>query len=281
MRANDGKYFSRSWAMMTRNKGWIKPLLVLAVAQLVPVVGMLGALGYALEWARLSAWGVDASPKQRGVRVGECIASGWRGFVVVVVWMIPWAIVVMLLRRITGASSSDFVSCLLSICTIVVAVVAYVAALRAAIYTKITAGLKPARVIEMVRRSPDKLFRIALIPLVATLIDIVVIVVAVMVLLALCIDKVVDIASLATYMYYATSVGSDVVAQMLLLLAEMITPVLIVLVLFGFPVVVIQEASLLLEVNSIGLWMAQFDVASWGGADEALPVAEVASNDGR
>lgn len=82
----DTRYFSCSWHLLTRQKGWIKPILILAIALLVPVAGPLALSGYALEWARLSAWGVDASPKQRGVCVGECIASGWRAFVVGLVW---------------------------------------------------------------------------------------------------------------------------------------------------------------------------------------------------
>ena len=66
----DKKYFSRSWALMTKEKGWIKPILLMALACFVPIVGALGVLGYACEWARLSAWGVDSSPKQKGVKVG-------------------------------------------------------------------------------------------------------------------------------------------------------------------------------------------------------------------
>ena len=64
------KYFSRSWAMLTRDKGWIKPILVMAVAQLVPIAGYIGAKGYMLEWARLTAWGVAAAPKQKNVETG-------------------------------------------------------------------------------------------------------------------------------------------------------------------------------------------------------------------
>ena len=31
MATNSEKYFSRSWALLTRDKGWIKPILVMAV----------------------------------------------------------------------------------------------------------------------------------------------------------------------------------------------------------------------------------------------------------
>lgn len=46
----DTKYFSHSWALLTRDKGWIKPILVLAIAMFVPIVGPLAVIGYAYEW---------------------------------------------------------------------------------------------------------------------------------------------------------------------------------------------------------------------------------------
>ncbi len=58
-----GRYFSRAWSLLTREKGWWKPVAVCAAADLVPVAGPLGVLGYRLEWARLVAWGADVSEK--------------------------------------------------------------------------------------------------------------------------------------------------------------------------------------------------------------------------
>jgi hypothetical protein len=78
LRFTGRNYFARSWTLLTRAKGWPKTVLLLCVASLVPIVGPLFSLGYIVEWARLTAWGVDAYPKQRGIRIGRCIASGWR-----------------------------------------------------------------------------------------------------------------------------------------------------------------------------------------------------------
>ena len=82
MASNNEGYLSHSWGLLTRDEGWIKPLLVLAAAQLVPVIGPIGVNGYVLEWARLTAWGVDSSPKQKGVDIGGCIKSGARALAV-------------------------------------------------------------------------------------------------------------------------------------------------------------------------------------------------------
>ena len=60
MASNEESYASRSWSLLTRDEGWIKPVLVLAAARLIPIVGGMGANGYALEWARLTSWGVDS-----------------------------------------------------------------------------------------------------------------------------------------------------------------------------------------------------------------------------
>ena len=101
MASNSEKYFSRSWALLTRDKGWFKPVILLALSCLVPIVGPLGVFGYMLEWARLTAWGVDAAPKQKGVNIGECISSGWRGFVAELGWNIIYFIIAGILSAIS------------------------------------------------------------------------------------------------------------------------------------------------------------------------------------
>ncbi len=39
-------YFARSWALLTRDRGWVKPVLLMTVALLVPIAGILGVAGY-------------------------------------------------------------------------------------------------------------------------------------------------------------------------------------------------------------------------------------------
>ena len=81
------RYFGRAWAMLTREKGWWKPVLLCALGALVPIVGPLAVLGYGLEWSRRVAWGSTEGPS-RQVKIGGLIKSGWRGFVVVAGWSI-------------------------------------------------------------------------------------------------------------------------------------------------------------------------------------------------
>ena len=149
MSAEKEAYYSRSWALLTRDKGWWKVLLVAGIASFVPIVGPLGVFGYALEWARLTAWGVDASPKQKDVRVGECIKSGWRGFVACLGWLIVWEVISLCLARLTH--NNDVVSLLVAICSLFVNVILCAAALRAAVYQNFKAGYQANRLWDMLK----------------------------------------------------------------------------------------------------------------------------------
>ncbi len=74
--------FMSSWRMLTRDKGWVKPLLVLTLVSWILILGQIAVLGYGLEWARLTAWGVESAPKQRGVDYGKVISTGARAFLI-------------------------------------------------------------------------------------------------------------------------------------------------------------------------------------------------------
>ena len=52
--AGETNYYGRSWRLLTRDKGWIKVLLVMAIATVVPIAGPLGVLGYALSLIHIS-----------------------------------------------------------------------------------------------------------------------------------------------------------------------------------------------------------------------------------
>ena len=75
------RYFSHAWALLTKDKGWPKVIVMLALWMLIPIVGWLWVLGYEAEWARLIAWGVEGSPKQKNINLSQCLTSGWRVFV--------------------------------------------------------------------------------------------------------------------------------------------------------------------------------------------------------
>lgn len=265
----DGKphYISRSWDMLTRDKGWIKVILLLALASFVPFVGLIGLVGYGLEWARLTAWGIDSSPKQRGVRIGECLASGWRALVVTFVWMFVWMLATGIVNSIADVLLPDalasLIGSLLVLAQLFYILVVYVAVLRAAIYTKISAGLNPSRVLEMVKRAPGDLFFFVLIPIVGGLI-----VSAIWIFFMLLggvsvLPEIIKMARAAT--------GSFDDAMFIRHLTATLRIVMPIAAIAGYLSSVVNAATSLLSYNAVGLWMRQFDVARWGGPSDPLP----------
>lgn len=267
----DGKphYISRSWDMLTRDKGWIKVILLLALASFVPFVGLIGLVGYGLEWARLTAWGIDSSPKQRGVRIGECLASGWRALVVTFVWMFVWMLAAGIVNSIADVLLPDalanLIGSLLVLAQLFYILVVYVAVLRAAIYTKISAGLNPSRVLEMVKRAPGDLFFFVLIPIVGGLI-----VSAIWIFFMLLggVSVLPDIIKMAR-----AATGSFDDTMFIRHLTAMLRIVMPIAAIAGYLSSVVNAATSLLSYNAVGLWMRQFDVARWGGPSDPLPQA--------
>ena len=225
------RYFARSWALLTRDRGWVKPVLLMTVALLVPIVGALGILGYALEWARLTAWNVNAAPKQRGVDVGACIKSGWRGFVVMLVWGIVSGVVIAIAEALPLIGA--LVSLIWVFASFVYTVVMMVASLRATIYQKIGAGLRVRTIWQMVRHDPIGLLRV-------------------------------------TGLMSALSgdMGVLLVVQLIASLLSSLGPALVVLLLVDF---FLATVLTLVGHTAVGLWMRQFDVPSWGRDEDPLP----------
>lgn len=267
----DGKphYISRSWDMLTRDKGWIKVILLLALASFVPFVGLIGLVGYGLEWARLTAWGIDSSPKQRGVRIGECLASGWRALVVTFVWMFVWMLAAGIVNSIADVLLPDalasLIGSLLVLAQLFYILVVYVAVLRAAIYTKISAGLNPSRVLEMVKRAPGDLFFFVLIPIVGGLIASAIWIFFMLLGGVSVLPEIIKMARAAT--------GSFDDTMFIRHLTAMLRIVMPIAAIAGYLSSVVNAATSLLSYNAVGLWMRQFDVARWGGPSDPLPQA--------
>lgn len=259
-------YFSRSWEMLTHDKGWIKPLLVMACAEFVPLVGGLGNKGYALEWARLTAWGVDSSPKQKNVDVGQCILSGWRGFLVDFVWglvavLATWTL--LFIAAIFPGVLGILLSGLLSFVTTIIGVfwtsVQGVAKIRAAIYERTTAGLRFDRVFEMIGRDFSGFLRVLVIGVVTSII---VSFVAAIMILIVGLELMPAIIS--------TSYNGDT-ATLISIISGSIVIVLMTCALFGFVLAFLANAVRMICLTATAVWMRQFNVPQWGRSEDPLP----------
>lgn len=268
-----GRYFSRAWSLLTREKGWWKPVAVCAAADLVPVAGPLGVLGYKLEWARLVAWGADVSPKRHGVRVGSCISSGWRGFLVLLVW----SLVMGVIGGVCGALPliGGLLSTLWTICCLYLDMVVSVATLRATIYQKAGAGFSWKNLVELGRRDPSGLLSILGWEMLCYLVIALVsgIVLSVTALGAM--PRIISLASELGYYnsglspygdleYYVTQLAMELFFYVIAAFG----PTLIVLALIAL---VLRNGISMVVYAALGLWIRQFDVANWGRSEEPLP----------
>lgn len=59
------KHLARVGSMIRRAAKWVLAIILGTFASFIPVVGLLGAKGYALERARCAAWRIDPASLQR------------------------------------------------------------------------------------------------------------------------------------------------------------------------------------------------------------------------
>jgi len=264
---DDRQYFSRSWALLTHDKGWYKPLLVMMCSSLVPIAGDLGNRGYALEWARLTAWGVDSSPKQKNVQVGRCIASGWRGFLVEFGWSLIFALiysaVVTFASALPGFLGDFFgfiVGVLGGIATLLWTSITGVAALRAAIYERAGAGYRFDRVFEMIKLDRRGFGRIFCISLVSNLL---------MGAISFCCGIIIAL-ELTPALIVGGYMGDS--SSFLSALSGTMVWLVLTAAIFVLAVSFVANAVRMLVYTATGLWMRQFNVPNWGRSADPLPV---------
>ena len=273
------RYLARSWALLTAEKGWWKPVLVCTLASLVPVVGWIGVLGYVYEWGRLTAWEANTAPRRKGVKVGRCLRSGGRVFVVLVVWgLVVWAIgeVLSWLPLLGGLLS--FVWYVFSFFLDVVAVVA---ALRATIYQKVMAGFYISRCVEMGLHDVGGLLRSEGIRILGALVGCVV---AGIVVGGAMLDSSEQIMQVVEYyggyaMYYADSVET-LAGIALVAMASVVVQIWPALVALWPVLSLVGVLFCMISTTSVALWMRQFDVPAWGREEDPLPPTKGDPRDG-
>ena len=283
--------FTSSWKMLTRDKGWVKPVLVLALVGWIPILGQIAILGYALEWGRLTAWGVDAAPKQRGVNYGKVLSTGGIAFLVGASIVIAASVASALLF----GSSAAAVGSLFAIGAPIATAAAYlgatsmgalglaslvfnlcatafvnVAMMRSTIYDSFSAGWRLDRICQMIARDWRGFLHLVGITLIASIVNAVYS----------------GLVGLVCAVFFAGSLlgafavtGGTMAIHPLAFLVDALVgmgPALVLLVvLLGvglvFIGVVIETAMRLVVVNAVGQWFARFDLARWGLSSDPLP----------
>lgn len=264
----EGKgYFSRSWALIGKEPGWYKVPLVMGIANFVPIAGPLGTSGYVFEWSRLIAWGADVAPKRHGVKVGECIKSGWRGFASTIGWGVLLGIIMSLVASVSHGGVVPFILSLLI--GIFGGAILAVCCVRAAIYQDFTAGYRADRIFDMLKRDFGGIARIAgLCILISLIITLAMYLIALVAFIPL-ITKLVSMAAYTSAHAYSSYAGDSyyVYSEIISTLMGMI-PVLLVI---GYLGSVATSFAGLVEYAAVGLWMRQFNVPAWGASGDPLP----------
>lgn len=281
--------FMSSWKMLTRDKGWIKPILVLTLVSWIPIIGPIAVLGYALEWARLTAWGVDAAPKQRGIDYGKLLSTGFRAFLItlsisVVVGLVlgilfPGSLAAIALALVNGSTAdlSGFIfggwsvsMVLVIILEMLVGVFCDAAILRATLYDSFGAGWRFDRLVQMISRDFGGFMH----ALAVTIIGSLVASVYAMVVGFLAFVAVMGGVLGVTAMYGLGGYYYDELEFVSSLLTLGAGPVLLFIVLglvLGFIGSAIGVAMRLVGINAMGQWFCRFEVNRWGVSQAPLP----------
>ncbi|MCC6102323.1 MAG: DUF4013 domain-containing protein [Olegusella sp.] len=268
-----GHYYARSLALLKRDRGWLKPLLVLASALFVPIVGELGVLGFGMEWARLTAWGFDAAPKQKKVKVGACIKSGWRAFIASLGCVAIMIVADWLVTQVFSSARLDNVGNLITLLINVFgAVIVSIASLHAVIYSDFKAGYHLRRIGSMLKRDFRGVAKIAGMSVVLACVIALVLGIIFFLVLFNLISKLIVFFPMLSYVDTLNTLTiSDgfMMISLLLTLMRSYAPVFaILLFLLNCGLVFFQ----LITINAVGLWMRAFDVPAWGKSSDPLPI---------
>lgn len=262
------RYFARSWALLTLEKGWWKPVLIMALFGLIPVVGILALVGYALETARVTAWGINAGPKQKDLKFGTYIVTGFKAVVIALAFGLAYSIA-------TGILTFIPVINLILIPVFIVAAFVYplfinVVQVRASVYGRISAGFAFKNIFEMIKHDMGGLFRIFGMGIV---LGIVTSIIMGIIGGSAAISMIVNIGAQAMAIARTQNISDQhqFGLVMLALLARGFIQMGPIFLVIGYIGHVVGLIVMLLMQNAIALWMRQFNVPAWGQSNDPLP----------
>ena len=285
--------FISSWKMLTRDKGWLKPVLVLTLVSWIPILGQIAVLGYGLEWARLTAWAVDSAPKQRGVQYGKVLTTGGIALLVAITMSILLGLVNVILfggayvgaafpllsgMTISGLVGSmgggllfggvSFVAVLLMmVVNVFFGTFISVAMMRATVYDSFSAGWRLDRMFQMVVRDLGGFFHTYAVSLIGSIVS----------GLAAGLVTLVGLLFVGTSAFFLAYRGSidgyysDLGSILMHLGAFPILLLVILAIVAFFAVQVVGVAMQLVSINAAGQWFCRFDVNRWGVSSAPLP----------
>lgn len=281
--------FMSSWHMLTRDKGWVKPVLVLTLVGWIPILGQIVLMGYGLEWARLTAWGVDAAPKQRGVDYGKVLSTGGRaflvslslGFVIALVLQVVFpGSLYMLFTGLTAGNAVSIATAMasgaaMSILTMVASIAMgtflQAATLRATLYDSFSAGWRLDRLFQMIGRDFGGFLKVLLVTLIGGAISGVYAFVVSLVLMLVVMGGVMSATAFVGLSGSYMNGWHFLLEQLLRIGAGPLLLFIVVVIALAFVGSAISTAMSLVSMNAMGQWFCRFDVHRWGVSADPLP----------
>ena len=259
---------ARSWALLTLEKGWWKPIFIMALFGLIPVVGILALVGYALETARVTAWGINAGPKQKDLKFGTYIVTGFKAAVIALAFGLAYSIATEIFSYIPVIN-------LILVPVFIVAAFVYplfinVVQVRASVYGRISAGFAFKNIFEMIKHDMGGLFRIfgmGFVLGIATSIIMGIIGGSVAISMFMNIGAQAVTIARTQNIYSEDRLGIIILALFARRFIQMV-PIFLVIGYIGH---VVGLIVMLLMQNAIALWMRQFNVPAWGQSNDPLP----------
>ncbi len=283
--------FVSSWKMLTRERGWLKPVCLLALIGWVPVVGQIAIFGYALEWARVTAWGVDAIPKQRGIDYRKVLKTGARAYAVYALMLVAIGVILSMLTGHQISSVVDFVPLgagqyvwgallgrhLLSSSGLFAAVIGLLlgavilaAMMRAVLYDSFGAGWRLDRIAQMIERDPFGFFKTWVAGILGAAVAVACVIVLGTLVGSIALGGTVSMLLTVMMRGYLWTEGhllqqimSMDIGPLIIIVALAIAALLV----FGMVAIAMQ----LVTINVMGQWFCRFEVERWGVSDAPLP----------
>lgn len=264
-------YFSTVWHDITASPGWFARLCLLALVLLIPVFGQIVVMGYAFGWARDAAWNLRTPmPAQVfGNEDGRLYSRGLHMFVISFVFGIIPSVLSQAWNLLAGggvgtvtnmafgsAASTVVIGMLYTMVifalSVFCAVFSYVGSIRSAVYCRLSPGFQLKRIWSMIRFDVSGIMRIFLMVLLVTVVSSAVFCGA--------------IIAIVLVMVSGVTMVADPVLVVLLTLAD----IAVILVLL-FALLIVSAFAYIVQARALGYWVAQFDVAAWGGEDDPMP----------
>ncbi len=283
------KYFQTSWNDIKNSPGWFGKMCLLALVGLIPIFGQIVLFGYLYGWAREIAWGTHQPMPSKifGNDDGKFWRRGWFLLVISFVFQLVPFIVMSIGSSMQGAGMYATMStmsngasplgvgsaastgigsliylagCLLSL---FVSILFWIAAMRTAIYDRLSAGFQIGKIWRMFRHDTSGIMRVFGMNLILALILGVIVSIVIFVLTIILV-----LAGVGTHAGMMNGASDGSATALIASLGGVYFVIILAVVYFAMVASVFVETVV---ARAMGYWTMQFDVPRWRGQDDPMP----------